>query len=32
VSPAVGVATTVAVFIHEIPQEVADFSVLLSGA
>lgn len=31
VSPAVGVATTVAVFIHEIPQEVADFSVLLSG-
>ena len=31
VSPGVGVATTVAVFIHEIPQEVADFSVLLSG-
>ena len=31
VSPAVGVATTVAVFIHEIPQEVADFSVLLAG-
>jgi|CXWL01.1.fsa_nt_gi zinc and cadmium transporter len=31
VSPAVGLATTVAVFIHEIPQEVADFSVLLAG-
>ena len=31
VSPVVGLATTVAVFIHEIPQEVADFSVLLSG-
>lgn len=31
VSPAVGVATTVAVFIHEIPQEVADFSILLSS-
>ncbi len=31
VSPIVGVATTTAVFIHEIPQEVADFSVLLSG-
>jgi len=31
VSPAVGIATTAAVFIHEIPQEVADFSVLLSG-
>jgi len=31
VSPAIGVATTVAVFIHEIPQEVADFSVLLAG-
>ena len=31
VSPAVGIATTTAVFIHEIPQEVADFSVLLSG-
>lgn len=31
VSPVVGVATSIAVFIHEIPQEVADFSVLLSG-
>ena len=31
VSPTVGLATTIAVFIHEIPQEVADFSVLLSG-
>lgn len=31
VSPVVGLATSVAVFIHEIPQEVADFSVLLSG-
>lgn len=30
VSPAVGVATTVAVFIHEIPQEVADVGILLS--
>lgn len=31
VSPMVGIATTVAVFLHEIPQEVADFSVLLSS-
>lgn len=30
VSVPVGIATTVAVFFHEIPQEVADFSVLLS--
>lgn len=29
VSVPVGIATTVAVFFHEIPQEVADFSVLL---
>ena len=31
VSPAVGIATTVAVFFHEIPQEVADFTVLLNS-
>ncbi len=31
VNPAVGIATTVAVFLHEIPQEVADFSTLLSS-
>lgn len=31
VSPVVGIATTVAVFLHEIPQEVADFSVLLAS-
>ena len=31
VSPAVGIATTVAIFSHEIPQEVADFSILLSS-
>lgn len=31
VDPAVGVATTVAVAAHEIPQEVADYGVLVSG-
>jgi len=30
ISVPVGIATTVAVFFHEVPQEVADFSVLLS--
>lgn len=29
VSPALGFATTVAVFLHEIPQEVADYALLL---
>jgi zinc and cadmium transporter len=31
VSPAVGVATTLAVAAHEIPQEIADYGVLVSG-
>ncbi len=31
INPAVGLATTVAIFAHEIPQEVADFSILLSS-
>lgn len=29
VSPALGVATTVAVFLHEIPQEISDYALLL---
>ncbi len=29
ISPALGLATTVAVFLHEIPQEIADYALLL---
>ena len=29
ISPAVGVATTIAVFLHEIPQEIADYALLI---
>jgi len=29
VSPALGVATTVAVFLHEVPQEIADYALLI---
>ena len=31
VSPAVGVATTMAVAAHEIPQEIADYGILITG-
>jgi zinc and cadmium transporter len=30
-SPELGVATTVAVTVHEVPQEIADFSILIGG-
>ncbi len=29
VSPALGVATTIAVFLHEVPQEISDFALLI---
>lgn len=31
VSPALGVATAIAVFFHEIPQEIGDFSIMISS-
>src|SRR4029450_8867306 len=30
-SPVLGLATTLAVTVHEVPQELADFSILISG-
>jgi zinc and cadmium transporter len=30
-SPELGIATTVAVTVHEVPKEIADFSILMSG-
>jgi zinc and cadmium transporter len=30
-SPSIGIATTVAVFFHELPQEIGDFGVLVYG-
>ncbi|OGG43123.1 hypothetical protein A2841_03230 [Candidatus Kaiserbacteria bacterium RIFCSPHIGHO2_01_FULL_48_10] len=29
ISPAIGIATTIAVFLHEIPQEIADYALLI---
>ncbi|MDA1038201.1 MAG: ZIP family metal transporter [bacterium] len=31
IDPSVGIATTLAIFVHEIPQEIADFSILLNS-
>ncbi|KKP89019.1 MAG: hypothetical protein UR93_C0004G0012 [Berkelbacteria bacterium GW2011_GWA2_35_9] len=31
ISPSVGIATTIAVVMHEIPQEIGDFSILIHG-